>query len=116
MLPGPPDVNVYRELPSRGRRDAMADAIDRLRVDGRLPPSAVVVVQLPFWTALAERLRETLRLADRLRLHGRPLGLLDELRVDAAGGRAHHRRRPIWSWSPPTCSTRKSGRRPGGPR
>jgi GT2 family glycosyltransferase/glycosyltransferase involved in cell wall biosynthesis len=58
-LPGPPGVNVYRELPSEGDVARMADAIDRLRAEGRLS-SAIVVVQLPFWTALAEKLRERL--------------------------------------------------------
>ena len=57
MLPGTPGVNVYSELPADTDVALMADAIDRLRVEGRLA-SAVVVVQLPFWTALAERLRE----------------------------------------------------------
>ncbi|MFZ1937057.1 MAG: glycosyltransferase [Thermoguttaceae bacterium] len=56
-LPGAPGVNVYRELPAEADVARMADAIDRLRVEGRLA-SAVVVVQLPFWTTLAERLRE----------------------------------------------------------
>ena len=56
-LPGVAGVNVYAELPREADVARMADAIDRLRIDGRLT-SAVVVVQLPYWTALAERLRE----------------------------------------------------------
>jgi GT2 family glycosyltransferase len=56
-LPGVPGMNVYRELPSASDVACMADAIDRLRIEGRLT-TAVVVVQLPFWTALAEQLRE----------------------------------------------------------
>ena len=56
-LPGAAGVNVYGELPCEADVTRMADAIDRLRIDGRLT-SAVVVVQLPFWTALAERLRQ----------------------------------------------------------
>ncbi len=57
-LPGTPGMNVYRELPSDVDVARMADAIDRLRIDGRLTSVVAVVVQLPFWTALAERLRE----------------------------------------------------------
>jgi GT2 family glycosyltransferase len=56
-LPGPPGKNVYRELPSQDDVACMADAIDRLRIEGRLT-TAVVVVQLPFWSSLAEELRE----------------------------------------------------------
>jgi GT2 family glycosyltransferase/glycosyltransferase involved in cell wall biosynthesis len=56
-LPGEPGVNDYCELPSEGDVARMADAMDRLRVAGGLA-SALVIVQLPFWTALAEELRK----------------------------------------------------------
>jgi GT2 family glycosyltransferase/glycosyltransferase involved in cell wall biosynthesis len=57
ILPGPPDVSVYRTLPSEREVERMVAAIDQLRVKARLG-STVVVVQLPYWTALAEKLRE----------------------------------------------------------
>ena len=57
-LPGAPGVNVYRELPSRKPTwSAWPRPSTGCASSGRLA-SAVVVVQLPFWTALAERLRE----------------------------------------------------------
>ncbi len=56
-LPGTPGTNVYRQLPSDDDVRRMVSAIDRLRRQRRIT-SAVVVVQLPFWTALAEKLRE----------------------------------------------------------
>jgi GT2 family glycosyltransferase/glycosyltransferase involved in cell wall biosynthesis len=56
-LPGRPNIHVHRELPSEADLEKMVAAVDRLRVEGRIQ-SAVVVVQLSFWTALAERLRE----------------------------------------------------------
>jgi GT2 family glycosyltransferase len=57
LLPGTPGTSVYQQLPSPTEVERMAAAIDRLRATRRIT-SAVVVVQLPFWTALAERLRE----------------------------------------------------------
>jgi len=56
-LPGTPGASVYQELPSDDDVTRMAEAVDRLRRQRRIT-SAVVVVQLPFWNALAERLRE----------------------------------------------------------
>ena len=56
-LPGRPGANVYQESPSEEDVQRMASAIDRMRRQRRIT-SAVVVVQLPFWTALAEKLRE----------------------------------------------------------
>ena len=55
-LPGTPGANVYQQLPTDADVEQMAAALDRLRIDHRVT-SAVVVVQLPFWTALAETLR-----------------------------------------------------------
>ena len=114
-LPGTPGMNVYRELPSEADVARMADAIDRLRIDGRLA-SAVRRRAIALLDRAGRAAARAVRLADGLRLHGRPLRLLDELRVDAAGGRPHDRRRPIWSWSPPICSRRRSARRPGARR
>lgn len=56
-LPGTVGANVYQELPSEKDLRRMVSAIDELRRQWRIT-SAVVVVQLPFWTALAEKLRE----------------------------------------------------------
>ncbi|MBU4270696.1 MAG: glycosyltransferase [Planctomycetes bacterium] len=56
-LPGTPGTNVYRQLPSDDDVRRMVSAIDQLRCKWRIT-FAVVVVQLPFWTALAEKLRE----------------------------------------------------------
>ena len=93
----------------------MADAIDRLRVEGRLA-SAVVVVQLPFWTALAERLRERFGwpiVYDCMDDHaGFSTNCESMLRAEErtiAGVRSGRRHRR-------TCSTRKSERRPGARR
>jgi GT2 family glycosyltransferase/glycosyltransferase involved in cell wall biosynthesis len=57
MLPGPADVNVFKSLPTEQEVLRMADSIDRFRAKARIA-SAVVVVQLPFWTLLAEELRK----------------------------------------------------------
>ncbi len=56
-LPGTPGTNIYGQLPTEADVERMAAALDRLRLDHRVT-SAVVVVQLPFWTALAEELRK----------------------------------------------------------
>jgi GT2 family glycosyltransferase/glycosyltransferase involved in cell wall biosynthesis len=56
-LPGTPGASVYQQLPSPEDVGRMAAAIDRLRLERGIA-SAVVVIQLPFWTALAETLRE----------------------------------------------------------
>ncbi len=56
-LPGPRGANIYQQLLADADAAAMAEAMNRLRVERRIT-SAVVVVQLPFWNALAERLRE----------------------------------------------------------
>ncbi len=56
-LPGTAGMNVYQQLPSDDDVRRMVSAIDQLRCKWRIT-SAVVVVQLPFWTALAEKLRE----------------------------------------------------------
>ena len=55
-LPGTPNTNVYQQVPSAADLERMAAAIDRMRAQYRIG-SAVVMVQLPFWTALAEELR-----------------------------------------------------------
>lgn len=55
VLPGDPTINVYHQMPSSAHVDQMADALARLHDEQRLT-DVVVVVQLPFWTALAERL------------------------------------------------------------
>ena len=57
ILPSESRIRVYRRLPSSNDVRRMASAIDRLRRDNRIA-SAVIVVQFPFWTALAETLRE----------------------------------------------------------
>lgn len=56
-LPGPRGANVHQQLPSSHDIERMAAAIDRLRHKRHIT-SAVIVVQLPFWTALAEKLRD----------------------------------------------------------
>jgi GT2 family glycosyltransferase len=56
-LPGRPGTNVYQELPTDAEVEQMAVGIEALRKRYRIA-AAVVVVELPFWTALAERLRE----------------------------------------------------------
>jgi GT2 family glycosyltransferase/SAM-dependent methyltransferase/glycosyltransferase involved in cell wall biosynthesis len=56
-LPGTPGANVYAQLPTTEETQRMATAIDRLRKELGIA-SAVVVVQLPYWTALAETLRD----------------------------------------------------------
>jgi GT2 family glycosyltransferase/glycosyltransferase involved in cell wall biosynthesis len=56
VLPGTPGTNVYGQLPTEADVERMAAALDRLRVDHRIT-SAVVVVQLSFWSGLAETLR-----------------------------------------------------------
>ena len=59
VLPGDPTINVYHQMPSSAHVDSMADALARLRHEQRLT-DVVVVVQLPFWTDLAERLSNRL--------------------------------------------------------
>ncbi len=54
-LPGTPGASVYKQLPTDDDVEKMATALGRLRVEHRIA-SGVVVVQLPFWTALAEEL------------------------------------------------------------
>ncbi|MCE5269484.1 MAG: glycosyltransferase [Planctomycetaceae bacterium] len=56
-LPGPLLTSIYAQLPAADHVDRMVAAIDRLRRQQRIA-AAVVVVHLPFWTALAEKLRE----------------------------------------------------------
>jgi len=56
-LPGPPGINVYGQVPQAEDVRRMLEAFAQLRRQQRIT-SAVVVVQLPFWTPLAERLRE----------------------------------------------------------
>ena len=56
-LPGLSEMSVYRQIPSAADVERMVAAIDRLRARKRIA-SAVVVVDLPFWTPLALRLRE----------------------------------------------------------
>ncbi len=74
-LPGDPAANVYQMLPSDSDVLGMVEAFERLRASLKLS-DAVVVAQLPYWTALAEALRDRLRLAHRLRLHGRSFRFL----------------------------------------
>ena len=57
ILPGKFRTNVYQQLPSPEDVEKMASAIDHLRAERRIG-SAVVVVHIPFWTPLAEVLRE----------------------------------------------------------
>lgn len=57
VLPGDPAANVYHRMPTESEVERMALAVARLR-DDRDIRDAVIVVQLPFWTALAERLRD----------------------------------------------------------
>ena len=56
-LPGTPGDNVYQQLPSDGDVGRMA-APSTGFASTAASTSAVMVVQLPFWTALAEKLRE----------------------------------------------------------
>jgi len=55
-LPAEGDRNIYRDTPSPGDVEAMVAAVDRLRQANAIH-AAAVVVQLPFWTPLAEQLR-----------------------------------------------------------
>ncbi|MBN1394959.1 MAG: glycosyltransferase [Pirellulales bacterium] len=55
-FPGTTGTNVYRQSPRGDDVRRMAAAVDQLRRQWRIS-SAVIVVQLPFWTALAEELR-----------------------------------------------------------
>ncbi len=55
-LPGAAGVNVYRELPSAADVEAYGGRRRPVAPECRIA-SAVVVVQLPFWTALADQLR-----------------------------------------------------------
>lgn len=57
VLPGDPTANVYHRMPTDAEADRMADALAAFRDDQGLS-EAVVVVQLPYWNALAERLRD----------------------------------------------------------
>jgi GT2 family glycosyltransferase/glycosyltransferase involved in cell wall biosynthesis len=54
-----PECNVYTDVLDEAARDALVEALDSLRRDYGLG-AAVVVVQLPFWSRLAEALREKL--------------------------------------------------------
>ena len=74
VLPGDPAANVYQQRCRRRLRRMLA-AFERLGAELGLS-EAVVVAQHPYWTPLAEALRDPLRLADRLRLHGRPFRFL----------------------------------------
>ncbi len=56
-LPGDPAANVYQMLPSDSDVLGMVEAFERLRARVTLT-DAVVVAQVPYWSALAEALRE----------------------------------------------------------
>jgi GT2 family glycosyltransferase/2-polyprenyl-3-methyl-5-hydroxy-6-metoxy-1,4-benzoquinol methylase/glycosyltransferase involved in cell wall biosynthesis len=58
-LPGSPACNVYKDSLSADDVQAMAAAIDRFRLENECA-TAVLFLQLPFWTPLAETLRERL--------------------------------------------------------
>ncbi len=90
ILPGDPAANVYQHMLSPEDRAGMLAAIERLGAELGLA-EAIVVAQHPYWTSLAEALRPPVRLADRLRLHGRPRRLPAQrprsLAVRATAGR-----------------------------
>ncbi len=71
-LPGTPGMNVYRQLPSAADVDRMAAAIDRLRAERRIAVGrgrgAIALLDRP-----GRETPRAVRLAGRLRLHGRPL-------------------------------------------
>jgi GT2 family glycosyltransferase/glycosyltransferase involved in cell wall biosynthesis len=56
-LPGPPDLNVYHHRPDAATVETWVQALDYLRWEAHVA-EAVCIVQLPFWRALAVRLRE----------------------------------------------------------
>jgi O-antigen biosynthesis protein len=56
-LPGDSAANVYQTLPSAADLQGMVEAFERLRAGMNLT-DAVIVVQLPYWSALAEALRD----------------------------------------------------------
>ena len=56
ILPGDPAANVYQSLPTQSDLARMVGAFEWLQQSRRLT-DAVVVAQLPYWTALAEALR-----------------------------------------------------------
>ena len=55
-LPGDPVANVYQTLPSASDVQAMLDAFVRLS-EGEHLSNAIIIAQLPYWSALAEALR-----------------------------------------------------------
>jgi glycosyltransferase involved in cell wall biosynthesis len=59
-LPGDPAANVYHDALREADRDRMLAALGRLALD-RGVSGAVVVAQHPYWTPLAEALRERFR-------------------------------------------------------
>jgi glycosyltransferase involved in cell wall biosynthesis len=56
-LPGDPAANVYQMLPADSDVLSMVEAFERLRTSMN-QSDAVVVAQLPYWSALAEALRD----------------------------------------------------------
>jgi glycosyltransferase involved in cell wall biosynthesis len=56
-LPGPSDLNVYHHRPDAATVETWVQALDYLRWEAHVA-EAVCIVQLPFWRALAVRLRE----------------------------------------------------------
>ena len=57
MLPGDTAANVYHDVLDEGDRDRMVAAMERLAADRGIT-GAVVVIQHPYWTPLAEAMRE----------------------------------------------------------
>ncbi|GBC85876.1 Putative teichuronic acid biosynthesis glycosyltransferase TuaH [bacterium HR11] len=57
QLPGSPDWSVYRHRPDDATVEQWVQALDDLRWEAHIA-EAVCIVQLPFWRALAVRLRE----------------------------------------------------------
>lgn len=57
-LPGERGASVYQTLPSPSDIARVTAAVDQLRRKRHIT-SAVIVVQLPYWTAVAEKLRDT---------------------------------------------------------
>jgi len=57
QLPGPSGLSIYRHRPDDGTVERWVQAIDAFRWEAHIV-EAVCIVQLPFWRALALRLRE----------------------------------------------------------
>ena len=55
-LAGDPEINVFQEQPSQSTLRKMADSLRKFRLDNNCS-TGVLLVQLSFWTSLAEELR-----------------------------------------------------------